>query len=125
MRLLLDTHVVLWALTDDPSLSRDGRAAISEGRNQIFMSAVSAWEMSIKRSLGKLRVPDDLVAQLGRARVDHLDVTVAHALAVGDLPHHHRDPFDRLLVAQAMVAGLTLVTRDAEIRRYDVPTLMA
>lgn len=125
MRLLLDTHVVLWALVDDPRLAVGARAAISDGRNQIFVSAVNAWEISIKRSLGKLRVPDDLVEQVRRAGFEHLDITVAHALAVGDLPDHHRDPFDRMLVAQARAAGLMLVTRDAEIQRYDVPTLVA
>lgn len=123
MRLLLDTHVLLWALTDDRRLAPEARAAISDGRNAVFVSAASAWEITIKRALGKLRAPSDLALQLREARFEDLDVSVDHALAVGDLPDHHRDPFDRLLVAQATVAGLTLVTHDPQIQRYDIAIL--
>lgn len=123
MNLLLDTHVLLWALTDDERLRPEARSVISDGRNVVHVSAVSAWEITIKRALGKLRAPDDLAEQLGNAGFEGLDVTVEHALAVGALPDLHRDPFDRLLIAQARVASLTLVTNDAQVQRYDVALL--
>lgn len=125
MNLLLDTHTLLWALADDPTLTGDAREAIVDGRNDVLVSAVSAWEITIKRALGKLRAPDDLPDQLARARFAPLDVTIEHALAVGELPDHHADPFDRMLVAQARTERLTLVTRDAHIARYDVDVLPA
>ena len=125
MRLLLDTHVLLWALTDDPSLSAAARAAIVDGRNRVVVSAVSAWEITIKRSLGKLRAPADLAKEVAAHRFTPLAVSLEHALAVGALPDLHRDPFDRLLVAQAGVEGLTIVTRDRAIARYDVDVLGA
>jgi PIN domain nuclease of toxin-antitoxin system len=123
--LLLDTHVLLWALADAPDLTDPERDAITDPRHPVFVSAVSAWEITIKKALGKLRAPDDLVDQLERRRFTALDVTVEHAVAVGDLPDHHRDPFDRLLIAQARVERLTLVTRDPSIGRYDVDTFTA
>jgi len=125
VRLLLDTHVLLWALTDDPSLSAAARAAIVDGRNRVVVSAVSAWEITIKRSLGKLRAPADLAEEVAAHRFTPLAVSLEHALAVGALPDLHRDPFDRLLVAQAGVEGLTIVTRDRAIARYDVDVLGA
>lgn len=123
MSFLLDTHVLLWALTDDPRLIGEARGAITDGRTRVFVSAVSAWEIVVKKALGKLRAPDDLADQLQKQRFVPLDVTVAHALAVGDLPDHHADPFDRMLVAQARCDRLTLVTHDALIRQYDVQVL--
>lgn len=123
MRILLDTHVLLWALIEDARLRSAARTVIEDGRNAVFVSAASTWEITIKRSLGKLDVPDDLAAQLQAARFEVLAITVEHTLAVGDLPDHHRDPFDRLLVAQARVANLTLLTADPAICRYDVATL--
>ena len=125
MRLLLDTHVLLWALTDDSSLTAAARAAIVDGRNRVVVSAVSAWEITIKRSLGKLRAPADLAKEVAAHRFTPLAVSLEHALAVGALPDLHRDPFDRLLVAQAGVEGLTIVTRDRAIARYDVDVLGA
>lgn len=125
MNLLLDTHVLLWALGDEARLSQEARDAITDGSNRVLVSAVSAWEITVKKALGKLRAPDDLVAQLERQRFTPLDVTVPHALAVGDLPDHHADPFDRMLVAQARVDSLTLVSRDPQVRRYDVDLLIA
>lgn len=124
MRLLLDTHVLLWALSNDPALSQAARTAIIDGRNEVLVSAVSAWEITIKKALGRLRAPDDLPDQLAARRLVPLDVTIAHALAVGDLPAHHADPFDRLLIAQARTDRLTLVTRDPHIRLYEVETLL-
>lgn len=125
MHVLLDTQVVLWALTDDDRLGPAARETITDGRNVVFVSAVSAWEITIKQALGRLSAPDDLAAQLSDAHFDTLDITVEHALAVGQLPALHGDPFDRLLVAQARVETLTIVTTDHQVRRYDVATLSA
>lgn len=125
MSLLLDTHVLLWALSNDPALSGPARAAIVDGRNRVLVSAVSAWEITIKKALGKLRAPDDLPEQIALQRFTPLDITIAHALAVGQLPNHHADPFDRLLIAQARTEDLTVVTRDEHFPRYDVATITA
>ena len=125
MILLLDTHVLLWWLADDPMLSQTVRTAISDGKNLVFISAATAWEIAIKSVLGKLDIPSNLEAALTANRFQSLPITIPHALAVADLPHHHNDPFDQLLIAQAKVEGLTLVTRDKQIEKYDVPILQA
>lgn len=126
MNLLLDTHVLLWALDDDPSLSPAARAAITDGRNVVFVSAATAWEIAIKRALGKLRAPtDDYLQELERHHFTPLDITTEHALAVESLPPYHADPFDRILVAQSQVEKLTLVTRDVRLLAYAVPTIKA
>ena len=123
MRLLLDTHVLLWSLADDPRLATSVRDLIIDSEVEVFVSAASAWEITIKQGLGKLRAPDDLAAQLVAARFEALPITVDHAVAVLDLPDHHRDPFDRMLIAQARVEGLTVVTHDPQIGRYEVAVL--
>ena len=125
MRLLLDTHALLWALEAPASLTPDARAAIENPRNPVLVSAASAWEMGVKVSVGKLRAPRDLGDQLREKRFTTLPVTLEHGLRVGELPLLHRDPFDRLLVAQAQLEGLTIVTRDPRIAAYDVETLAA
>lgn len=125
MNLLLDTHVLLWTLDDESQLSDEARLAVLDGRNRVLVSAVSAWEITVKKALGRLRAPADLTDQLEQQRFTALDVTIPHALAVGDLPEHHADPFDRLLIAQARTESLTLVTRDVQIRRYEVDVLVA
>ena len=125
MVLSLDTHVLLWWLADDAALSQTVRAAISDGRNLVFVSAVAAWEIVIKSALGKLDIPSDLEAALTANRFQPLPITIPHALAVADLPHHHNDPFDRLLIAQAKVEGFTLVTADEQIKKYDVSIMEA
>ena len=125
MKLLLDTHVLLWALGNPSSLSPDARAAIENPRTPVLVSTASAWEIGVKVSLGKLRAPVDLAEQLRDKRFTPLPVSIAHGLRVGALPLHHRDPFDRLLVAQAQLEGLTIVTRDERIAAYDVETLAA
>jgi len=122
VRLLLDTHVLLWALADPPRLG-PAHDLIVEGRNEVHVSAASAWEITIKRGLGKLRAPKDLPEQLRAARFTTLDITLAHALAVGELPDLHRDPFDRILIAQARTEGLTLITADPQITAYDIDHL--
>ena len=125
MILSLDTHVLLWWLADDVTLSQTIRATISDGKNLMFVSVAAAWEMVIKSALGKLDIPSDLEAALTTNRFQPLPITIPHALAVVDLPHHHNDPFDRLLIAQAKVEGLTLVTRDEQIKKYDVSIMEA
>lgn len=125
MILSLDTHVLLWWLSDDVRLSLTSRAAISAGKNLVFVSAAAAWEIVIKSALGKLDVPSNLEAALTANRFEPLPITIPHSLAVANLPHHHNDPFDRLLIAQAKVEGLTLVTGDEQIKRYDVAIMEA
>ncbi|HXM57373.1 MAG TPA: type II toxin-antitoxin system VapC family toxin [Candidatus Dormibacteraeota bacterium] len=125
MRLLLDTHTLLWWLSNDPSLTQVARAAIGRPEADVAVSAASAWEVAIKTSLGKLTAPPDLEAQLTRHRFTPLPITVGHALVAGSLPRHHDDPFDRMLVAQARLEGMTLVTRDLRIGLYGVPTIPA
>ena len=123
--LLLDTHVLLWWLDDPVSLEAPARRLIADPRNRVFVSAAVAWEITIKRQLGKLEAPDDLEAALEQERFQHLPITVGHALAVAELPAIHGDPFDRIQIAQARLDALTIVTRDATIPRYDVPCLRA
>lgn len=125
MRLLLDTHVLLWSMAEPRRLARPTRQAITDPANDIFVSAAAIWEISIKAGLGRLRVPDDLLPTLDRMNIGRLDITAGHAWAVRDLPALHADPFDRIQVAQARVEGLTIVTADPAIRRYDVVTIKA
>ena len=126
MNLLIDTHVLLWALDDDATLSPAARTAITDGHNVVFVSAATAWEIVSKQALGKLRAPTgDYLHELQRHRFTPLDITTEHALAVEGLPPHHADPFDRMLVAQAQVEKLTLVTRDERLLSYAVPTIKA
>jgi len=129
MRLLLDTHVVLWALGGNPRLKESVRAAIAEPANAVYVSAATAWELAIKAAIGKAKFPERvdqwLPVELARSRFQELPVTVRHAAAVESLPAHHNDPFDRLLVAQARIEGLILVTADRVLRRYQVKLLRA
>ena len=122
-RLLLDTHALLWVLEDDDALSEPARSAIVDPRNDVFVSSVSVWEISIKRSLGKLKAPEDVLSTIDASGLRELPVTFVHADHAGGLPLHHRDPFDRMLVAQAQVEGLTIVTHDSVIATYGVRTL--
>lgn len=124
MNLLLDTHVLLWALAEPRRLPSAASAAIRHPDNRVFFSAASTWEIAIKVSLGKLVADVRAVARAASdADFDELPISVAHSLLVRDLPPHHRDPFDRILVAQAMEEGLTLVSRDPVLRAYDVRIL--
>ena len=125
MNLLLDTHVLLWWLNDDSGLSNKARNAVAEGRNVVFVSAASIWEIRIKQALGKLRLPKSFREVLERQPFMELPVTAEHAHAVFGLPDHHRDPFDRMLVAQAKVERLAIVTRDARIKQYAVTIIDA
>lgn len=125
MNLLLDTHVVLWWLADDPELRAAARDAISDRSNVVYVSAVSAWEIVVKRSLGKLEIPEEWADVLSGEPFMRMAVSWEHVLAVARLPDVHRDPFDRLLVAQATIEHLTLVTRDGILAKYGVPILNA
>lgn len=125
MTLLLDTHVFLWWLDDPLLISPTARRAIGNRRNTVYVSAVVVWEIVIKRALGKLDAPEDLEAAMAANRFLPLPVTVPHVLAVRSLPDFHRDPFDRMLIAQARHEGMKLVSRDPQIARYDVVHLLA
>ena len=123
MRLLLDTHALLWWLADNPRLGVDARTAVADPVSEVFVSAASAWEIAIKKAIGKLEAPDDLPEQIRSHHFSELPIKVSHALAAGSLPRHHEDPFDRLLVAQARIEGLTLVSHDQWAPAYGVPVL--
>jgi len=118
MRLLLDTHVYLWVVVADPRLSAATRETI-ENAERVFVSAASIWEIGIKVRLGKIdAAPDELVAAIGQSGFAELAVRALHAAAAARLPMHHRDPFDRLLVAQAVTEPLRLLTADAVLASY-------
>lgn len=122
-RFLLDTHIFLWWLTDDAALGNKVKAKIRDPRNQIFISAATAWEISIKQASGKLEAPEDLDAVVEEERFYPLPISLRHGRAAGRLPSHHRDPFDRMLIAQARLEDLILVTNDADIFKYEVQIL--
>lgn len=124
MRLLLDTHALLWWLADE-GLTPQARAAIADPANVVAVSAASAWEISIKKALGKLAAPDDLEQQVQAGGFLALPISIAHAVAAGDLARHHDDPFDRMLIAQAYLEGLAIVTRDKRFHDYGVALLPA
>ena len=120
MKLVLDTHAALWWLADDDRIGQSVERHLTDETNQVLLSAVVVWEIAIKRSLGKLDAPDDLVETLLGAGAHPLPVTLDHAATVETLPWHHRDPFDRLLVAQALTEGAAIVSRDAPLSEYGV-----
>ena len=123
MNLLLDTHVVLWWLAGS-EIGSAASTAIADPENVVLVSAASIWEMSIKSASGKLTVDGDILGSVA-AEFDSLDISFEHALAAGALPLHHRDPFDRMLISQAVVEELTVVTRDPAFELYDVDVLAA
>ena len=125
MSLLLDTHVLLWCLGAPDRLSASTRRRIETTDQVVFVSSVSGWEIEIKRGLRKLEAPDDLEEQLHDKRFAELPLQFRHVWALRTLPTLHRDPFDRMLVAQALVDGLVLVTSDEQLRAYPVKTLRA
>jgi PIN domain nuclease of toxin-antitoxin system len=122
MRLLLDTHALLWWLADE-GLTNQARDAIADPANLVMVSAASAWEISIKKALGKLSAPGDLERQVDASGFTPLPISVAHGLAAGQLRRHHDDPFDRMLIAQAFAEGLTIVTHDKRFADYNVAML--
>ena len=122
MRLLLDTHVVLWWRENSSQLGADVRRAVGRA-DLVFVSAASAWEVAIKIALGKLRIPEPFEDAVEQSRFTQLPIEFAHAALVATLPAHHADPFDRMLVAQALAEGLTLVTHDRKLEPYGAPIL--
>ncbi len=126
MRCLLDTHVLLWWIDDDPKLGQAPRSIIADPGNEIVVSAATLWEAAIKRALGKLRFETPaLLDALQRGGMRVLPISAANALAACDLPRHHDDPFDRMLVAQAMAEGMTVLTHDAWLRAYPIAIVQA
>ena len=126
MRLLLDTHVLLWWIDDDPRLSRRSRSLISHA-DTVLVSVASVWEIAIKAGLGKLEVRPNLrrylLRQFARNEFELLPVLFEHAVAIRDLPLHHRDPFDRLLIAQSLTERLVLISHDARMKAYAIEVI--
>lgn len=122
MKLLLDTHAFLWWITDDPRLPVKARRLIVDAGNEVYVSAASAWEIVVKLRLGRLSLPQRpdrfLPRQLERNGFLPLPIRLEHALRLYELPEHHRDPFDRILIAQALEDGLVLVSGDPQLRQY-------
>ena len=122
MTLLLDTHAALWGLAGEP-VGEEAERLLTDDTNRVLLSAAVVWEIAIKRSLGTLDAPSGLVETLTSAGAAPMAITLEHAATVERLPQHHRDPFDRLLVAQATVEGAAIVSADEELRSYDVPVV--
>jgi PIN domain nuclease of toxin-antitoxin system len=125
LRLLVDTHVVLGLLGFEKRMSEERRAQLADRRNDVFVSAISPWEIEIKRAKKQLSAPADILEALESTQLEALPITAEHAVAAARLPLHHRDPFDRLIVGQALVENLTIVTNDEKIARYQVAVLPA
>ena len=127
MRALLDTHAFLWWNADDPRLSQTSRDVIADGHNELYLSVASAWEIAIKAARGSLILPEPpevyVPSRLQLHRILPLPIQLRHALHVFDLPPIHRDPFDRLLIAQSQLDDLPIMTTDPEIVRYDVSVI--
>ena len=125
MLLLLDTHAFLWWLNDSAELGGRAREVIAGGDNLVFVSAATTWEIAVKRASGKLDAPGDIVSWIADNDFAALSIDVEHAVEAAELPPHHHDPFDRILIAQARGMDLTLVTSDDRIARYEVALLDA
>jgi PIN domain nuclease of toxin-antitoxin system len=123
MKLLLDTHILIWWLSEASRLSQTEIGLITDSDNFIFVSAATAWEIAVKKMIGKLEAPDDLPAALAINNFLELPITIEHSQKLYQLPLHHNDPFDRIMVAQAMSEDLTFMTRDAKISLYDIRTI--
>ena len=123
MRVLLDTHALVWALSGDERLSVSARDVVTDPTNDVLVSVVSAWEMAVKRALGKLRAPSDLEVVIAEAGFVQRLVLFGDCERLAALPPIHRDPFDRMLVCQALEEGIPIVTRDEAIARYPVQTV--
>ena len=124
-RLLLDSHSLLWSLQGTQRLKAETHQAILDPDNEVFVSVVAVWELAIKRASGKLQAPENLEASVTGQGYANLPVTFQHAEIAANLPLHHRDPFDRMLIAQAQAEGLTLVTDDSQIPLYQIPIMPA
>jgi PIN domain nuclease of toxin-antitoxin system len=125
MSYLLDTHTFIWWIEDNLNLSYQSKQIISNPNNLIFISAVNTWEITIKKSLGKLNVPGNLEEIILQCGFDVLPIAIKHTLFIENLDKHHDDPFDRLLISQAIIENLTIITRDEKIIKYKVPYILA
>ena len=129
MRALLDTHVVLWATSEPDRLNEPVRTILENNSNELYFSVAGVWELAIKVAHRKLRLPGDLrrwvTKRMQRTRITLLSIESHHVFALAELPYHHRDPFDRMIIAQAIAEKLTLVTADRILTRYDVPVVIA
>src|SRR5207244_4210259 len=129
LRILLDTQCWLWMAAAPERLSKRARAVVESDEHELYLSAASAWEIAIKHGFGKLRLPESpsryVPSRLALLRVLALPIEHEHALRVGELPPHHRDPFDRMIVAQAQVEHLPILTADRTFDQYDVETIVA
>ncbi|MBD3421745.1 MAG: PIN domain-containing protein [Chitinivibrionales bacterium] len=123
MNIMLDTHILLWWLDDPAKLTDDACGLISSGSNNVYISSAVIWEIVLKKSLGKLEIPPELDTIIQENRFQYLPVAPQHAFALEKLPNIHRDPFDRILIAQALHEKFTFITRDAHILRYDIETV--
>jgi PIN domain nuclease of toxin-antitoxin system len=124
MKILLDTHAFLWWITEDPRLSVRAREVISDGNNELFLSAATGWEITIKAQIGRLKLPDEpqhfIPEQMRINGIQSLPIQMDHALHISTLPSHHRDPFDRLLIAQAQLEELPILSSDPQLANYQV-----
>lgn len=120
---LLDTHTFIWAMEDSTRLSDNIKSEITNPKNKIFVSVATIWEIVIKRSLKKIKVSFNLAASIAKTNLEVIPIEISHALKVQELPSHHKDLFDRILVAQAQVEGLTLISHDQNIWRYSIDVL--
>lgn len=126
MKLLLDSHAFLWWLAEDPKLGKEAREAVADPSSTVLVSAATVWELAIKAALGKLDLDGaDLVEEIEANGFIELPMTARHAQAAATLPRHHDDPFDRMLIAQARVEGLTIVTRDSAFGAYGIAVVLA
>jgi PIN domain nuclease of toxin-antitoxin system len=127
MKILLDTHTFLWWITDDQKLSGRAREIISDGSNELFLSAATGWEIAIKVQIGRLKLPEEpirfILEQMRINAIQSLPIQMNHALHVSTLPQHHRDPFDRLLIAQAQLEGLPVLSSDHQLANYQVEVI--
>lgn len=120
MKFLLDTHTLIWWLANDVTLSQTAKTVIANPDNLIFVSAASAWEIAIKKQIGKLNIPDDLETQIEKQDFQPLPITISHAAYIEKLPLHHKDPFDRIIIAQAICEKMKIITRDKKFDAYQV-----
>lgn len=123
MRYLLDTHIFIWWMESNKKLSSVCTKEINDPHNDIYISSVVAWEITIKKSLGKLYTPDNFEEALNKKQLIPLPITIRHTLQVKHLPNYHKDPFDRLLIATAQINNLTIITADKQFAQYDVKVL--
>lgn len=123
MKVLLDTHILLWWLADDERLPAPAAATIADPDTEVLVSAASAWEISIKQAAGQLDAPEDLLDAVAANYFGTLPITADHAVAAGRLPAHHADPFDRMLIAQGQIEDLTVVSADRRFSEYEVELL--